>query len=279
MDQLDLAKALRKVGELPALPHVTTKVLQLIISPDSSSQDICNVLIQDQVLTSKVLRLVNSAYYGLPRKVATVTEAVTMLGLHTLQPLVLGVSVYKTLGSLKGKNVLNPEKIWKHSIAVAAASRVLAERLKFERIEQAFIAGLLHDIGKIVIQSVLPQEYEEVLHMVNETDLSLIEAERQVLSFDHTLVGKLVAEKWNLPESLVEPIGYHHTPTKTAKYAGLTQIVHLANAAAIVAGYGLGNDKDFHLDNRVLLKTNLTFDNIVALSAEVGKLVTADMLL
>ncbi|ADG82956.1 HDOD domain-containing protein [Thermincola potens] len=279
MDQLTLAMVMRKVGALPALPHITTRVLELIDNPDSKPQDICKLISQDQVLTTKVLRLVNSAYYGLPRQVATITEAVTILGLQTLRTIVLGVSVYKTLGGLGQKKVLAPEQIWKHSIATATASKILAAKLGFEYVEQAFVAGLLHDIGKMILNSLMTKEYLEVMRLAGETDKSFLQAEREVLEFDHSVVGDLLAEKWNLPDCLVEPIGYHHDPFAALNHPDLTCIVHLANAAAVIAGFGLGNDKDFHLDNKVLSRMNYSFDKVTELASEVGKRVTSEILL
>lgn len=279
MDQLTLAQIMRKLGELPALPHVTTKVLQLIDNPESSSQDICGVLVQDQVLTTKVLRLVNSAYYGLPRKVATITEAVTILGFETVKTLVLGVSVYKTLWRLGKSKVLLPEQIWKHSIATASASRILAKEFNFEHVEQAFVAGLLHDIGKMVLNTLMAEQYEEVLKLVNTKEVKLMKAEREILEFDHAFIGHMVAQKWNLPETLVEPIGLHHRPMAAQSHSKLTYIVHLGNAIAILAGFGLGNDKDFHLDGKVLTKMNMSFDQLVCLASEVSSWVTSEVLL
>ena len=279
MDQLALALAMKKVGEIPALSHVTTELLDLINDPASTSQDICNVIMKDPVVTYKVLRLVNSAYYGLPRRVGTISEAVTILGFETLRTLVLGVSVYRALGKITRHGLLDSEQIWKHSVATAAASKILAQELDFPRAEQAFVAGLLHDIGKVILNSLMRAQYAEVVRKINETELSLLRAEREVLEFDHAEIGKLVAEKWNLPGSLVEPIGFHHAPLLAENYKDLTYIIHLANAVVIVAGYGLGDDKDYHLDTKVLTQVGMSFDKLMGFSSEIGNVVTAEVLI
>lgn len=159
MDQLALARVLTKVNELPSLPMVTNKVIELIDDPEVNALQVCEVICRDQVLTSRILKLVNSAYYGLPRKISTLTEAVTILGMETLRTLAIGISAIRSFGPGTGVRGLTAEQVIQHSVACAATAKIIARKIDFPLAEQAFLAGLLHDIGKMVMMNFLKDEY------------------------------------------------------------------------------------------------------------------------
>lgn len=278
MDQLALALVLKKVNELPSLPIVTNKVITLIDDPEVSAPQVCEMICRDQVLTTKILKLVNSAYYGLPRKVSTLTDAVTILGLDTLRTLTISVSAFRTFSKGAGVKGLTSNQVWQHSIACAAAAKIIARKISFAQAEQAFLAGLLHDIGKMVLLNFLPEEYSLAIEKTNTDGINLVRAEMEVFGIDHAQLGKILVEKWNLPDILTEPIAGHHKPGQGGEHLLITRIVHLANAVAVSAGYGLGNDRDYFLDLRSLQDTGLSFEELMNPVQEIRGFVNMDIL-
>lgn len=279
MEQLALAMVLKKIDELPSLPVVTSEVINLIENPEISAQQVSESISKDQVLTGKILKMVNSAYYGLPRKVATLTEAVTILGMDTLRTLTIGFSAYRTFSYGPGVKGLTTNQVLQHSLACAGAAKAISQRIGYQMAEQAFLAGLLHDIGKMVLVNFLKEEYTQVIEKTNAEEKNLVMAEVEVLGLDHAQLGKMLAEKWNLPDILIAPIANHHKPDRNSEHLLITQIVHLANALAVTAGYGMGNDRDYFLDMRTLDDVKLSFEDIMGMVPEVRGYVSTDLLI
>lgn len=278
MDQLSLGKLLMKVGGLPSLPHITTRILELTDDPDSNPNQICDIICQDQVLASKVLKVVNSAYYGLPRRIATMSEAITILGLQALRTLVVGTSVYKTLGSLQVHRTVRPDQVWQHALACAVSSKIIALELGILQKEHAFMAGLLHDIGKLILASFSCIEYAKALELQQIRGCSLMDAERQILNTTHAEVGKMAAEKWYLPPVLVEPIGYHHNPLTQVPNSELVMVVHLADIMAMMAGYSTAGNTDYTIDLEILKTAGFTYDQLYRLSGEIRGTINVDFI-
>jgi putative nucleotidyltransferase with HDIG domain len=242
MGKLTLPALVRAVEDLPALPAVVQRVIALTEDPKSTARDINNVLTQDQGLTAKVLRLANSAFYGFPRRISTVTDATILLGFQTIRSIVLAASVSEMMKrELKGY-ALERGELWRHSQATAVGARMLAREVKFSRLEVAYTAGLLHDIGKLILDAYLRDEYEAVLEKVEKEHVTFLEAEEALLGFHHALVGAKVAEKWNLPLELVEAIGFHHEPERAQENPKLTAIAHIADCMSVSLGMGVGVD-------------------------------------
>jgi putative nucleotidyltransferase with HDIG domain len=240
--ELRLEDLVDKVQDLPALPTVVSQVIRLTEDPDSTAADLNAVISRDQALTAKVLRLANSAYYGFPRRVATVTEAVVLLGFNTIRNLVLAASVSNVLQREAPGYRLGRGDLWWHSLTSAMAARLLARKIRFRAAEEAFVAGLLHDIGKLVLSQYVAETYAQILERVTRDGLPFMEAEQATLGFDHAQAGGLVAEKWNLPEGLVEAISFHHRPGAARKHPALAALAHTGDALALMLGAGLGAD-------------------------------------
>ncbi|MGB9885934.1 MAG: HDOD domain-containing protein [Moorellales bacterium] len=240
--ELRLQDLVEKVQDLPALPTVVNQVIRLTEDPDSTAADLNAVISRDQALTAKVLRLANSAYYGFPRRVATVTDAVVLLGFNTIRNLVLAASVSNVLQREAPGYQLGRGDLWWHSLTSAMAARLLARKIRFRAAEEAFVAGLLHDIGKLVLSQYVAETYAQILERVTRDGVPFMEAEQAILGFDHARAGGLVAEKWNLPEGLVEAIGCHHRPAAARKAPALAALAHTGDALALMLGAGLGAD-------------------------------------
>lgn len=226
-----------KIDDLPTLPNVISSILEILENPKSTARDIDNVIKTDQALTAKTLKMVNSAYYGFPRRITTVTDAVVILGFNTVRSLALSATVCKMF--LGGTKDFDREALWEHSIAVAFAARIIAKRVKYPDEEEAFVAGLLHDIAKIVEDQYFHEEFMEAVNRSKDEEISLLETEREELGMDHTLIGRRVADKWNLPIKITKVIGYHHQP----EFAGIdeqeiTSIVHVADVLVRIREIG-----------------------------------------
>lgn len=232
MRSITLEAILSQIDNLPELPQVATKVLQLLNDAGSSSHDLARIIASDQALTAKILRLANSAYYGVSRRITTVNDAVTILGFSALKSLILIATAYGAVSqSLMGYG-LKAGELWQHSLLTAELSRCLAEKTLFAQPDEAFTAGLLHDIGKVALnQLALPEIYRAVKLSENQS-IPLHEAELAILGFHHGTVGGHLGDKWNLPGVLCEAIAQHHTPSLTAPHQ-LSATVALANALAL----------------------------------------------
>jgi putative nucleotidyltransferase with HDIG domain len=224
---LDLATVLRKVRELPALPSV---VLDLIESFDRADVDVATLaekISKDQALAAKTLRLANSSFYGLSAKVRTVNQAIVVLGFDSARALAVAGGIIE--GCRPERTVeLDVTSFWRHSIAAALCARSLARRCHVAP-DDAFIAGLLHDIGRLVLASTCPHEYAQVVAYGLEHDVSASQAEQRVLGFDHQRVGQLLAEQWKFPAVIQRAIAEHHRPAREA-LRQLGGVVHVANA-------------------------------------------------
>jgi putative nucleotidyltransferase with HDIG domain len=213
--------------DLPSLPAV---VMELLSSIDQENVDI-SVLAKkvsyDQALTAKTLRLANSTVYSLQVKVTTIQQAITFLGFQTTRNLITAAAITGCFPSGRCPG-FDDKAFWRHSIATAACARVLARRMRFNQ-DYAFTAGLLHDIGRLVLVSTRPELYERVIALRAENDCELLEAERSVLGTDHVVAGVALAQHWNFSDTMRQAIAHHHDP-ETPGAGFLATIVHVANA-------------------------------------------------
>ncbi|MGC8778547.1 MAG: HDOD domain-containing protein [Candidatus Caldatribacteriaceae bacterium] len=242
MGKVSLSVLTRAIEELPALPAVVQRVIQLTEDPKSTAKDINNVLTQDQSLTAKVLRLANSAFYGFPRRISTITEATIILGFQTIKSMVMATTVSEMLKKPLQGYALEQGELWKHSQTSAIAARMLARETKFSRLEVAYTASLLHDIGKLILNTYLSELYQEVLEKVEGERLTFTQAEEAVFGFNHAQAGAKICEKWNLPPELVEAIALHHEPERATINPKLVAITHIADFVSVSIGMGVGID-------------------------------------
>tara|TARA_A100001037_G_scaffold113318_1_gene103218 strand:+ start:314 stop:1324 length:1011 start_codon:yes stop_codon:yes gene_type:complete len=224
-----IKKITQSIIGLPTLPTVITQMIGLIDNPKTSAKDVAGLISTDQALTAKILKLANSAFYGFPREIATVNHAVVVLGFDTVKNLGLSVSVLERFAGGSGDTEFDRQKFWEHSIACGVAARMLAGKLRYRVQGEAFAAGILHDIGKLILSQYFTDEFGEILALVRDEDLYIGKAEEQVLGLTHTEIGHWLAEKWNLPDKLVAAIAYHHAPGRLERDAELPSLIHLAD--------------------------------------------------
>lgn len=233
-----------KVGDLPTMPQVSARVMQLINHPKCTARELEQLICKDQATTAKVLRVANSAFHGAPGEISTLARAIVLLGFNTLRSLVLtGVTE-----SVHGRRSCFKDRIlWEHSLAVALAARTIANECSYAAPEEAYVGGLLHDIGKAVLDSNLPEDYQRVIGRVYNEGQTFIQAENEVLDFDHADVGALVVRRWSLTPGLLEAVSLHHQPMGAEVDPTLCAIVSLANSVCIKLGIGPERNPELEL--------------------------------
>jgi putative nucleotidyltransferase with HDIG domain len=228
----ELQSLIAKSVTLASLPETVTRTRTLINSSASSATEIGDSLSHDPALTARLLRIVNSPYYGFATQIETVSRAITLIGTLDLLDLVLATSVVRLFKDIPPE-LVTMEKFWEHSLYTAVIARILAQHGRAPNTERYFIAGLIHDIGELVLFSRRPRQSAEVLRLVQEKSGELLAVETQVFGFTHSQVGAELARAWNLPPSLVTAIRYHHAPADTDSFQLETAIVHCADAIGI----------------------------------------------
>ncbi len=237
---LTLEKLIESVEDMPSLPQVVTEIIRISEDPNSTPQDVQKLLAQDQVLTAKILRLANSSFYGFARRINTITEATILLGFQTIRSIVFAASVGNFLTKSLDGYQLDQNELWKHSQAVAMTSRYIARQKRFKNPEVFYTAGIIHDIGKLVLNQYLQEDYQKVLSLIYDEGYDFIKAEEAVLGFNHAQTGMKLAEKWNLPPEMVEAIGCHHSPEEATINPTLSSVLHISDSIALMMGFGLG---------------------------------------
>jgi putative nucleotidyltransferase with HDIG domain len=242
----DYSELLAKLQDIRTLPVVAMKVNDLINDPNSSSSDIAEVLKKDQVLTAKILRLVNSSYYAIPGGVTDVQRALAFLGFNTLAQLVLGLSVYSLFSATDHEDFSMPE-FWRHALATAVCSEILAKRLKLSKPEEAFTCGLLHDVGKLVLNEIDSDRLKQIVTETKKRSCSFIEVERELDMPGHSYIGEVIAAKWGLPQSIRLAIRYHHFDVSKmdsilSSQKPMIQVVRLANTICVKNQHGRSGD-------------------------------------
>ncbi len=263
MDKFD--KILAKAEDLPVLPHIGMEILNLIEDKFSVPADFEAIIESDQVLTLKILKMANSAYYGYAREIINVKDAVVILGLDTIKSLVLSMLTRQMLSKDLHTYGLKKGELWSHSLAVAMTARSIAKIMKLSNHEKFFVAGLLHDVGKILLDITLKNYVDNLKFQVNEGKVDFIEAELRIAGIDHALIGSKLIEIWNLPDFLVNSVRYHHTSSKApANFKTDAYIIDVANRLSYQVAPG--SSVDFRVDKNVMPeeygKLGLTSANI-----------------
>jgi putative nucleotidyltransferase with HDIG domain len=238
---LSLDHLVSQIGSLPTLPSILQKVTELVNNPKTSAIQLSRLILDDQALTARLLRLVNSPFYGFPRRISTVTEAVTILGFHAVRNLLVTATVVELLRGPESKE-FSPAKLWEHAVGTAVAAGLLARYTRHEDREEIFVAGLLHDVGKLVIYQFFPKEFVKALLLSRSEDVHLRVAEQRLLGFTHDQAGSLLAERWKLPVRLCEAVAFHHRPDLAQTAKREAAIIHLADLLCRALALGLGGD-------------------------------------
>lgn len=233
MNTIVLADVIRNVRDLPSLPMVVMEVLHSFEQPDVNVGELADKVARDQALAAKTMRLANSSFYGLQRKVTTIQQAITILGFDSIRTLIAAAAVTDVFAG-KTQAGFDSKAFWRHSIGTALCAKMIARHLKLNQ-DYAFVSGLLHDIGKLVLVTRFPVEYAEAMRYRATEDCYPIDAERAVLGVDHAAAGKALAEYWKFPPAMQTTIANHHAPD-ASDMGDIPGVVHVAEAIAHALG-------------------------------------------
>lgn len=235
------ARVLKTLKDLPPMPHSVVKARQVMADPNSSFKDLADLFEKDQALATKVLRLANSAYYGLSGKVSSIQHASVLLGHQTLGELITMTGTSSLMGSNLEGYGLESGDLWLHSLAVALGSRLISREKAPDLADDAFMAGLIHDSGKLILDRHLLERKDALDSLLEEDGHTFLEAERRVLGFDHSEIASEACARWQIPDAIGEAVRHHHHPSR-AGAKELACIVHVADLVAIMGGIGGGID-------------------------------------
>ncbi|MCG5500750.1 HDOD domain-containing protein [Ectothiorhodospira lacustris] len=233
---LSIEQLVEESTGLVSLPAVAVRLNAMVNDPDSTAADIGRLISQDPALTIRLLQLANSPFFGLSHRVETISRAVTVIGTSQIRDLVLATSVGQAFERIPNE-LMSMEAFWRHSVYCGLIARMLAEDLNLRHSESMFIAGLLHDIGRLLVFNREPDEAHKafLLSLQNVSTLPPHEAERRILGHDHAQVGGALAARLNLPRKLQDCIRYHHEPASPTDYPVEVALVHIANSVAHMA--------------------------------------------
>ncbi len=246
-DDPQLKHLIMAIRDLPAMPHVASKVLELSSDPDTSAGLLQQVISDDQAMTARILKIANSAMYACSRRIKTLSEAIVMLGFNSIRSLVVTSAARNLYGSGNARMGLKERLLWEHSIGCAFACRVLASSRHPALAEEAFLAGLMHDIGKLVLNLQMPDQFEEIVQIVYNENREFHHTERELLGFDHARVGALLVNKWKLSAVLEDVIGLHHDDASLTADRPLLLYLDLGNRLCQKHGIGFQEVPDLDL--------------------------------
>src|SRR3990172_7544096 len=270
-----IQQVIERIDKMPSLPTVAARILEVVQNGKSAASDLAGVIAKDQGFTAKILKLINSAYYSFPYKISTVSHAVALLGFETIRSLALGLSIFSLLQGKGEDQPLEREQLWEHSLASAIWARLIAGRVSQLVPEEAFVAALLHDMGKVLYNEYFRRKFAEAVELAGRKGIPLRQAEERVLGLDHTAAGELWATRWNLPPLIYRAISHHHDPFRLAKteeieIRKIVAVVHVADYCAEQKRFGSGGDEFLAPPNpRIWELLGVTEDLCLAMAEDV----------
>ncbi len=244
MDEQQILAKLDRIKEIPTLPTIVFELNKHLRDPDTSIKTVCDTIEKDQAIALKILKLVNSAFYGFKSKISDLRNAVVLLGYNAVRNAIVSISVINSFPKRVKLMDFDISQFWKHSLAVAVTSKNIAQLSGKESPDNCFVGGLLHDVGKVILAQYFPNLFETVWSTLQNEHLTFYEAEQKSLPIDHAKIGAHLAAKWQLPQGLIEAIRWHHDFQPQSKSANFVQNIYLANF--IINAYDL--DPELRLD-------------------------------
>jgi HD-like signal output (HDOD) protein len=281
VNKVDLTPEELVVGikDLVTLPEVALRIAGMVDDPSSSSADIGRAISQDAALTARLLRIANSPAFGQHGKIATISRAITVLGVRQVRDLTVGLTAVRTFDGI-GNELVTMESFWRHSFLCAVAAGQIAGRRARNPDDSPFVAGLLHDVGQLVLFSRAPQMARQALLMSVDSadDRGLFLCEREILGFDHGAVGVALAKNWGMPRSLQECIEFHHEPERAQEFPLEVATIHIANSVAVLAEIGSSEPADAPAISAAALRAvKLDIASVLAIALQTQKM-AADLL-
>ncbi|MBI5099621.1 MAG: HDOD domain-containing protein [Nitrospirae bacterium] len=224
-----LKQYVQKITQLPTIPVVAQEILKLVHDELTSVDKLDNIIENDPPITAKILSVANSAFFGYKTTTQTIHDAIIRIGFNNVKDVALGVSLMTVFEERAGRvRAFDYQRIFNHSVTVGAVAQLISKDLKMKFAEEIFMNGILHDLGYLVLNKYFPDTYMQVLSLFEKGE-NLLEAEKEVLEFTHAEIGAWLAEKWNLPEGVLETILYHHNPSLAKKNLKRVAVIHIAD--------------------------------------------------
>ena len=237
MTNRNLYRIMLEVEAFPGMPATATKLLPLLDNSDSTATDVESILKYDPGLTANILKLTNSAYFGIPTSISSVKQAIVLLGWKRLLQVVTTICMSPLMKKTVPGYDLAGGELWRHSIAVSVAAEILVKALKIRHADEVFTAALLHDVGKLILGNFVKNDLEQIETMVTK-GITFDVAESMVLGTNHAEVGGQILHKWSFPAGLVNAVQWHHDPESCENGCVLSDIVHVANTLGLMTGFG-----------------------------------------
>ena len=262
MDTSIVSTFITKIESMPALPTVAFRVMNVTADPKSTANDLMKIISPDVSLTTKILKIANSPFYGLAKEVSSLQHAVTVLGFKEIKNLVISTVAFESFKSLKQSKSFNINKFWKHSFCCAIAAKIIATELKCSG-NELFVAGLIHDIGKLAMYIAFPAEFEKYIELTAPLKIkySVFEIEKDIFGITHDEAGIKLLEKWLFPENLISAVGFHHHPEKADNNSISPVTIHIADILAHL--YEMSIDEE--TDDSVNIDVEIFYADIVNL--------------
>jgi putative nucleotidyltransferase with HDIG domain len=265
-----LKQYVQKIKKLPTLPVIAQEILNLVSNDLISVGRIEKVVENDPAISAKILSVANSVFFGVKAQTRTLDNAIMRIGFDNLKSIAMGISLMTVLQEGKTGNVFDYNRIYSHSVTVGFTARSLSRKLKLDFADEIMINGMLHDLGYLIMNKFFPETYREVL-TVFEKEKSLLEAEKSVLDFTHADIGHWLAEKWNLPKTVLDTTLYHHTPSLAGRNAKRVAVIHLADYVTTRKMLSpTENDPNYPLDYASLDILNISENDIRDFEADMG---------
>ncbi len=254
-------QAVQEISHIATLPEVTLKIIQLVEDPESTAQDLNKVISNDPALGARILKVVNSAFYGLPGQIGSINRAIVLLGLNAVKNIAIAASLAKLFRGGRICPSFNARDLWTHSIAVATGTRLLADRIGLGLPDEAFLAGLIHDIGIMVEVQARRSKFVETMEKLDlDPNLTMRAAETEIIGANHEQFGAALCRMWKFPSSFAYVTGHHHQPGELPEnHRTLASLVHLADLAAARNNLGFARDIEVtEPDSTLLSQLSLT---------------------
>jgi HD-like signal output (HDOD) protein len=269
-----LQQKIEQITNLPTLPQIVVRILQIINDPDTSIKEIARAVSQDPPLSAKILRLANSAFYGMPRSVTSISNAIVLLGTKVIRTIVLSLTVFDMFPGNRS-SLFDRTAFWRHSTSCAFLCRFLAEQLEGVfpfYAEEAFCGGLLHDLGKVVMEQYLHEDFHQAIRHAKAKKISLYDAEMDALGYAHTDVAEWLTSNWELPASIQLAMVYHHTPSEVNQSKNLVALTHFADHLCYRLKLSIGVDfTGPALDEKAVQSISISQEHIDRVSSQLAR--------
>lgn len=239
---MDENRIINNIDDLPVMPEIVLKINEISQNPEVSIDEISEIIEKDSALSAKVLRLANSSYYGLASQVDSISRAIIVLGFNTVCNLAASIGISKIFKEQYKNISIDLSGLWFHTLGCAVAAKVIISEKNQNYAERAFICGILHDIGKIIIAKILPAEQKKIFDALYKSKKTIYDIEEEIISTNHAKVGFAIGKKWKFPEYILDVIRFHHDPLQSKIAPDIASAVHLGNAISKALSLGVSTD-------------------------------------